>query len=239
MGLLIALGVGLAIGLFFVFLNKKNEKNYHDFIAQSIENERDFIASRKFESPHKDYVFAFDFSNQKVGYFTVLTKKIYKFEDIVSVELVENNEVTMRKSTSRAIGRAVVGGVLAGGVGAIIGGVTGSSKEKTKHISLVVRITFRAIDSDPIELLYFGGDDIEDFYADRLKDANTLVKLINGIIDSVDNNSVNTSSATEVNHIFSVADELEKLLKLKEKGILTDDEFEKQKKAILESENSK
>ncbi|WP_139785622.1 hypothetical protein [Cytobacillus gottheilii] len=47
------------------------------------------------------------------------------YHEITKVELVIDDTVAYQSSLSSAVGRAVVGGVLAGGVGAVIGGVTG------------------------------------------------------------------------------------------------------------------
>lgn len=73
------------------------------------------------------------------------TRKIYiqgfelNFDDIIDVQLTDDVKVTKgemsavtESSTGSAIGRAVVGGVLAGGAGAIIGGTTG--KKNTTFI---------------------------------------------------------------------------------------------------------
>ena len=61
--------------------------------------------------------------------------KIYDFKDIIGCSVNDNShvkkaDVTYKTSTSTGsmIGRAVVGGVLTGGVGAVIGGATASKK---------------------------------------------------------------------------------------------------------------
>lgn len=51
--------------------------------------------------------------------------KIYKYSDIVDYELLEDGE----SITKGGLGRAVVGGALFGGVGAVVGGVTGHKKK--------------------------------------------------------------------------------------------------------------
>jgi len=58
------------------------------------------------------------------------------------VELVVNNTSIIKHSNSSAIGRAIVGGVLFGGVGAIIGGTTGTvySSDIVRNIAILVII---------------------------------------------------------------------------------------------------
>ncbi len=67
-------------------------------------------------------------------------RRTVSFEKLVSAEVVEDNVVV--STTKRGLGRVVVGGLLAGGVGAIVGGLTGrqTSKSSTgvRSVSLVV-----------------------------------------------------------------------------------------------------
>lgn len=63
-----------------------------------------------------------------------------ELKNIISLEIFENgNSVAKTNFTSQA-GRIIVGGVVAGGIGAIIGGLSGSSTsiEKVKEISLKI-----------------------------------------------------------------------------------------------------
>jgi hypothetical protein len=61
----------------------------------------------------------------------LINEEPYSFSDIMNIELVDNEKQIFQKqssttkvSTGNMLGRAVVGGVLLGGVGAIIGGAT-------------------------------------------------------------------------------------------------------------------
>ena len=54
----------------------------------------------------------------------MFSKKI-PYADILGVDISENGNSVFQKSTSSAVGRALVGGVLLGGVGAVIGGIAG------------------------------------------------------------------------------------------------------------------
>ena len=54
------------------------------------------------------------------------------YKNIADVELIVDDAVEYKSSLSSSTGRAIVGGVLAGGVGAIIGGVTG--KKNTSKV---------------------------------------------------------------------------------------------------------
>jgi len=66
--------------------------------------------------------------------------KIIPFSDLRKIRIEKDGEVVYQKSNADIIKRAVVGGVLLGGVGAIIGGLTSSSKEveKIKRVTLCI-----------------------------------------------------------------------------------------------------
>ena len=166
---------------------------------------------------------------------------IYSYNDILSCEIVEDGETVYQKS--RTIGRSIVGGVIAGGAGAVIGGRSGKTKEKRGVKSLVLRIVFKSTNKPIVKLGFIDAQEetlktkrsidlSEPYYAQLYKEALDSVKdwrdTFEIIIDSVNSEKEGAS-----NSYFSVSDELIKLNDLKEKGILTADEFEQQKKKIL------
>ncbi len=67
-------------------------------------------------------------------------------------------------------------------------------------------------------------------YQKGLEDANRIVDLISVIIDAVDR-------AESQSYAHSTADELAKLAILKEKGILTEEEFAEQKRKLLNGDD--
>lgn len=96
----------------------------------------------------------------------MINEHIYSFTDILNFSLSDNSiEVfsstlsTTKTKTGSMVGRAIVGGILTGGIGAIIGGVTASKKTETsggtshtKHnYTLIVTINNIA---NPIERIY-------------------------------------------------------------------------------------
>lgn len=65
----------------------------------------------------------------------------FNFSDIVDFELLEDGTPI----ASGGLGRAAVGGILFGGVGAIVGGVTGKRKTNTKVNSLRIKVTMNSL----------------------------------------------------------------------------------------------
>ncbi len=68
------------------------------------------------------------------------------------------------------------------------------------------------------------------------KPAKQIVDILSVIIDEVNRSGATKAQQSEVQNKkegFSVADELEKLANLKDRGILTQEEFEKKKASLL------
>jgi hypothetical protein len=68
--------------------------------------------------------------------------KMFNYNDIIQVELMENDESINVTSRSSQLGGAIVGGALAGGVGAVIGGLSGKQIQKrtVRNIQLVLTL---------------------------------------------------------------------------------------------------
>ena len=246
--IIVALVVGIIDGVAQSNQNAKNEESRMTAMTTALSTTPDFKPSTKVVGVKNLYTLAFDNDNQKMLYLVGSSKKLFNYSDIISVKLIEDNNTISQKSTGRTIGGALVGGVLAGGAGAIVGGLSGSSKQKSLHSSIKVKILFRnnlvpsltitcfdaatmTISGKPVK----EGDSEYYVYRQASSSANRIVDLISVIIDAVDrSNSAPTPNASS----GSVADELAKLAILKEKGILTDEEFAEQKKKVLGGETT-
>ena len=208
----------------------------NNILKQRFSGLENFEASRTIE--HGDFIFAIDKNNRQVAYVDVRRVKVIPFDQIYKVEYLENSTTVASKSSIRTIGGALVGGALAGGSGAIVGGLSGDTTMKNKITLMQVKIGLRDINSPSLTIYIYkdreGLDSSSGFggvlYQAGLKYVNDIVDSISVIIDSVDNeNKLQTSDSVSQ----SVADELSKLLKLKENGILTENEFEEQKQKLL------
>ena len=74
--------------------------------------------------------------------------QIYSYGDILDCDLIEDEE----SLTSGGLGRAIAGGLLFGGAGAIVGGVTGKKKTKTIVRSMKIQITLNSLETPVIYL---------------------------------------------------------------------------------------
>lgn len=206
-----------------------------DALLQSIEG---FEAAQHIVLNSNELLLAVDDINQK---FCVIDAEIrvFSYKDIVGVELFEDEVQLTKTSRGSQIGGAILGGVLAGGVGAVIGGLSGKT---TTSNELVKSISLRVILNDtnkPFFIGYFLNEikEIEkssNQYKEALMLANHWFSLISVLIKQADEKDATPNEVVKSgNDQRNVADELLKLSELMKQGIITGDEFEKQKRKLL------
>lgn len=233
-------------------------KKYENFVkSQSYAYNGHYVLVDE-ENQQVLYVHTTTFDGIQVG--ANISSKIIPFEQILGVEICENGNSVFKKSTSSAVGRAIVGGVLLGGVGAVIGGVTGKDKEKKTLESYKILIQLVDVKDPSFTIdLVNSAFEIDDAgkvkynaissFAEKVK--STLLTIIKA--NEIKLNLVQAQTAAVLNAqvqqqmlesqepkaiekdstASSVADELLKLSELHKSGVLSDEEFEEQKKKLL------
>ena len=171
--------------------------------------------------------------------------EIINYSDIIEVSYEENGSQLYTKSAGRTVGGAIVGGVLMGGAGAVVGGLSGASKQNKEIENMDIKILLRSTIRTSCVLHFKDVDRVlktkEDadrkLYEKYVKNANQAKDVLSVIIDNA--KQVSTPTAQPIAQPVvapassSVADELAKLAKLKADGILTDEEFQAQKSKLL------
>lgn len=204
MGWIILIFVIVIFVVAIMSANKKQKEmeNRGKAINQTISQMPDFNPTTKIIGPQNRFVFAVDYSTHKILYMPGSVKYFYSFEDVISVELIEDNNIISKKSTGRTIGGALVGGFVAGGVGAIVGGLSGSSKQQNLHLSVKTKLLLRNNASPSVEIPCFDcrtmtteGKPVKDgsteynIYKQGLSCAQRIVDSVSVIIDMVDRES--------------------------------------------------
>ncbi|MEG1492143.1 MAG: hypothetical protein RR394_07805 [Oscillospiraceae bacterium] len=102
----------------------------------------------------------------------IVNGDVVSFKDIIGAELLAKEYSTSTTSAQKSggIGRAVVGGVLAGGAGAVVGASTakstGTTKTSTKREYVGILIYVADIDNPQIKIsAHYGNKFCEDVYA--------------------------------------------------------------------------
>ena len=231
-------------GYISIFNNMSvNSFNYinKDYISMK-KGETSFVTKKKIGS----YVFFMDDFFKVLVIITpfIFSHKILNYSDIINVTYEEDGNTLFSKSMKRTVGGALIGGALIGGAGAIVGGLSGDTSQNKKvqsmNIKILVRNTATPSVNLPINLKgeTFNTKDEKSrkTYSDRIKEANAIKDLISVIID---NSSQQTAVVPTPQKIedhkpkTGVADELVKLAQLRDSGILSEEEFQEQKKKLL------
>jgi len=172
--------------------------------------------------------------------------EIFNYADIIEVSYEENGNQLYTKSAGRTVGGAIVGGVLMGGAGAVVGGLSGASKQNKEVKSIDIKILLRSTSrtsyvlhfKDIDRVLKTKDDTDRKMYETFTKNANEAKDILSVIIDNAKQVQVSASVAAPLlqkvsSTSSSVADELSKLAKLKADGVLTEEEFQTQKAKLL------
>lgn len=191
--------------------------------ATGVTNKENFHITKKIGS-----YLLIDEKNKKwrIGYFQNSKNIIYSYSDILGVELLEDDENILMNG---GVGRAVVGGTIFGGVGAVVGAATGSKKIKKTCNSLKIKITTNNI-SNPTEYITFVKIKTlkSSFaYKQAYTNAHNCISALQIMMkDTATNN-------TEIASQLSPADELLKFKNLLDSGAITQEEFDAQKTKLL------
>ena len=135
---------------------KARAEEYHKAKEQKLRIEEQ--KRKEFEEKFKGFKIVSEYSNNKI-YVNEEKKKfsfgesIYNFKDLISAEIIENNDVITTTKTKKkaSVGKALVGGALFGVGGAIIGGGAGKSKSISSNANvcdkLQIKLTLNSIDN--------------------------------------------------------------------------------------------
>jgi len=169
---------------------------------------------------------AVDDSSRKLCVIHGEVTKLYDYGEVIESEvIIDGQSVTKTSRASQFVGTAI-GGVLAGGVGAIIGGLSGSksTKEKVKGVSL--KLIFNDT-QNPVHLIDFieltnTGSTIPEQALEEAKAWHDLLSVI-----------INQGKKEPPTTLHHEADQIERYAEMHKNGIISDEEFSTAKKKIL------
>lgn len=168
-----------------------------------------------------------------------LSERIISYKDILSVELFEDGTSITKTVRSSQIGGAIVGGLVLGGVGAIIGALTG----KTETSGKIKRIDLRLIVNDTkaplhdVAFMNVKGKKDGMIYTQAIQQARRWHGIIEVLIKRADAeerlSQIEERPVPAALPAPSIADEIKKLAELHSSGALTPEEFQQQKTRLL------
>ena len=183
--------------------------------------------------------------DSKTKQFQVYTEKrfskIYEPKDLVDYEIRVDNEivVTSKTKSKKGVGKALVGGALFGGAGAVAGAVAGNTKSKTTetqkeihHYSFVLKVNDISKPSFIFEL------DSAQIAEDIVTIFDILVgntKKFANIEEKEEKIEQKTEPVKEIQASPNVDkfEEIKKYKDLLDSGIITQEEFDAKKKELL------
>jgi hypothetical protein len=128
--------------------NKSLEKSYKNKLAiKNIQSADEFTPTKSYISKNNKSGIEINENDKLIRIFYLdqneeIQSKIYPFSDLIESEIKIDNQPVLKTSRSSQLVGAAVGGVIAGGVGAIIGGLSGDKikNEYIKNIDLCVKV---------------------------------------------------------------------------------------------------
>lgn len=173
---------------------------------------------------------AVDKIHRRFAFLNPRGRDVVNYGQIVRSEVCVDSEILIKTDRLGQVGGAMLGGMLTGGVGALIGAL-GAKKKQVKNIKRVELKIIVSGSTTPTYTIVFGsvrGFDANQAIANASKWHDLLSIAIKEHGDSVQLASSKQSSQPQ-----SVADELNKYADLLKKGFLSEDEFKKAKAALL------
>jgi len=160
------------------------------------------------------------------------------YGEVLAAELIEDGHTITRTSRTSQAATALVGGILFGGVGAVVGALTGSKSTRGKVKRVDVRLVINNADR-PIFLLNFMNAESNAggfIHKPALEKANEWLgrfKVIMAQADQADAVAQDSVLAPLQLPAPSLADEIQKLANLLDRGLLSREEFDAQKVKLL------
>ncbi len=136
--ILILVGIGFLI---VSFVSSPLKPKKQDDLQKKIKRIRDFNATQRLINDDKTKGILIDSVRHKVCLISgVNSIRVYGYKDILDVELVEDGKSLMKTSSGSIAGRAIVGGILLGPLGAVVGGVTGKKNKENSVMEVSLRL---------------------------------------------------------------------------------------------------
>ncbi|MDX8337358.1 SHOCT domain-containing protein [Candidatus Cetobacterium colombiensis] len=208
---------------------KKSKENFINKFLSELES-LDFNISDYLMDTSYSKALAIDSNSYKIAFYNINKVEIMDCKDIISVELViDGNQVSITDG-------AVMGGAIFGGIGAILGGLAGG--KKVIH-SIAFKLTVNNYDNPVIIIKVYDQMIKELRNPEKLRDepSKQITKMIDIWLGRFKIIQENNSKPLVVPKVESKNNEniklLEELNNLKNKGILTEEEFQEKKKQIL------
>lgn len=236
---LIMIGV---VAVIFVTKREINISKRRKAMDAQLDNIENFSASQKFIGMDGKTGIAIDEQRNKICLINHLNKKIHtcflEYKDLLAAEIFEDGITVTKTVRSSQMGSALIGGLALGGVGALIGGLSGKKESVGKVKKIDLRLTVN-ITSRPLHDISFLDDDTKKdgiHYRQVMQQVRHWHGLMEVLIKRVDLEDKDANKEIMKKPLgMSVADEIKKLAELRDSGVLSNEEFHEQKMKLLDA----
>lgn len=156
--------------------------------------------------------------------------RVFRFDEIRSFELIQDDSSVM----SGGVGAAVAGGLLLGGVGAIVGSNVGKRKGRKVVENLFLKINLKSLDFPCVIIPYIDKavKVSSNEYKKAFSAAQETVSCLELIVDAVDQ-AASSEQANVMNQGSNVAEQIMQFKSLLDMGAISEEEFEMKKRELL------
>lgn len=241
--IIIMIGAVIQTGIWMAKNTSKRKKAVEDHLAHI----EDFSATHKVMGNDSNVIgndgntgLAIDEQRKKVCLIDYrqqnIATRVFSYKDLLSSEIFEDGATVTKTVRTSQIGGALIGGLALGGVGAIIGGLSGKTQTTGKIKKICLRLTVNDMKNPLHDINFLNFETKKDSftYKQTIQQARHWHALIEVLIkraDMEDKASV-TNDASQIQS-NSIADEIKKLVELRDAGVLSGEEFEQQKTRLL------
>lgn len=139
----------------YIILRKNNNERIESYLDSLTEQRFD----KKYFSEDTLDGIGIDFNKNTLTIFKANEQKEishsnYKFDDLIEVQVIENGQTVMKTSRASQFAGAAIGGVLAGGVGSVIGGLSADKVNNERIRSIDLRLIINDL-QNPVHTVNF------------------------------------------------------------------------------------
>lgn len=208
----------------------KNKQRVLDFLNEL----NNFKASQYLTDKNFTCGIALDETKEEICLWTYginFAERRLKYKDILSVEVIQNDISIMTTNRTSQIGGALVGGVLLGGIGAVVGALSGKKEttdSKVRNLSLV--LTINDIKNPIFKVVVLDAELSTDGWV--YKAHKQSIDHWHGVFDVIIKQVDSELKQPAINIQDTNIDKFIELSKMLDKGLITEEEFMNFKNSI-------
>lgn len=236
-GIIVMLVIAALFGLsIWGFAQNANNKEKKEGIHRKIRTENfnpDSVLVKTPLGSNRLVGIAIDRASSRVCLIDGETKRYIDSNDLIESEVLIDGKTVTKTSRASQFAGAAVGAVLLGGVGAIIGGLSGKTSTEQQAKGVKLRVVVNDIDN-PFHVIDF--IEMNNTGSTRpnvaVSEATEWHELLSTIIKI---NERNEKEQSPLPSSGSMSEEIKNLNELKNSGAITDEEFQQAKEKLISS----